>query len=732
MRAAYLLSIILLVTMLVPQGAVCAQGSADARIRVADQYYKQMAYASAAREYNEAAKLGAVNEHVSKRLAECYMKLGDSEKAERWYAQVVKFLNREPRDLYNYAEALKSNGKYEQAEEWMDRYLAITQREGEPRRSHISDFAKKFARELDRFHVRNVSTNTPYADICPSWFGSEKVIFASSRNRTVGVARTAAWNDQPFLDLYVAVKEVTGDLVQPQRLEGDLNSKLHESSVSVSSDRRTIWFTRNNKTKSRNGVNTLGINRAQWDNGRWGQVEPFIYNSPEINLGHPSLSTDGQRLYFASDMPGGMGGTDIYVCKDVGGRWGEPENLGPTVNTRYNESFPFIAANGTLYFASNGHPGLGGLDIFAAPSTNGKFPLAINVGVPVNGPKDDFAFIIDAEGRTGFFTSSRDGGIGDDDIYSFVMNRPIEPRYLCIGFVIDDENDQPIADVEVKLLDLKGNVVDTRLTDIKGSYSFTVEKDREYRVSAGMKGRYDGEQFLSTENIEQQQIIARDIHLVPDAGIWLRGVARYKDQMGFVPGVTASLVNLSSFFTEVQTTGDGGNFSFRLQPNEQFEVLLEKPGYFNMSVPVTTVGVRQGVIDLNEATELEFEPIVVGKEMTFKHIRWQTGSSTLDPIARTEVDALAARLLVNPGLRVEIAVHCDARGDALANLKQTQARAQALVDHLKLKGVPADKLMATGHGANKLLNHCAAGVTCTEEEHAANRRTAYLVVEELR
>jgi 5-hydroxyisourate hydrolase-like protein (transthyretin family) len=169
--------------------------------------------------------------------------------------------------------------------------------------------------------------------------------------------------------------------------------------------------------------------------------------------------------------------------------------------------------------------------------------MAINVGAPVNGPKDDFAFILDAAGKTGYFTSNRPGGKGDDDIYSFEMHTPLEQRYLCTGSVIDDDSGQPLIDVEVMLQDMKGTTLESKQTDINGKYSFTVQKDKEYRVVARMKGRYDGDQHLSTENIDQQQIIARDIHMVPDAGIWLRGTVRYKDRIGFIEGMTVNVVN---------------------------------------------------------------------------------------------------------------------------------------------------------------------------------------------
>lgn len=712
---------------------VCpAQGNADAYINEADRHFQQMAYARAIEGYKVATELGAVNEHVTKRLAESYMRLGRPEDAEQWYAMVVKFLNREPLDLFHYAEALKSNGKYAEAEEWMDRYLAIASTEGMPPRSNISGFARKFTADMDRFTVRPVSVNTPYSDFGTAWMGDDRVAFASARNTTVGVQRRAAWNDQPFLDLFIARMDPGGDLVDAVALPGSVNTKLHEGPVSASANGDVLWFTRNGffngrAQKSTTGISRLAIYKAYNKGGNWGNVEQFLYNNNEISVAHPALSSDGKRLFFVSDMPGGYGGTDIYMCKELGGQWGEPENLGSTINSPQNEAFPFIGADGTLYFSSNGHPGLGGLDVFAASYLGlDEFRAPMNVGAPVNGTKDDFAFIIDKNNRKGFFSSNRPGGVGDDDIYAFEMLAPLTQRFLCTGLVIDDENGSPLIDIEVQLLDAKGAVVARTVTDVRGEYSFPVEKNKEYVLKVEMKGRYPGEQHLSTDRIEEVQIVTRDIHMVPDAGIWLRGTARNKGRPGFVEGLTVTVVNLSSFYAETQTTGESGDFGMRLQSNEEFEVLLEKPGFYSMSMPVSTIGMKDGLIFLNEVRELEFESIAVGEPVLLERIRWAKGEHKLDAAAKAEIDELAERLNVNPSVLIEVGVHSDAREGADA-AKLDQRRAEAIRDHLATRGVKRERMVAKGYGTARLKNHCAVGVTCTEAEHAQNRRVEYTV-----
>lgn len=710
-----------------------AQGNAVPYIREADRHFEQMAYARAIEGYQTATELGAVNEHVTKRLAECYMRLGQSDQAEKWYAMVVKFLNREPQEMYNYAEALKSNGKYVEAEEWMDRYLAATATEGSPRRSNINGFARNFLATPDRFIVRPAGINTAFSDFGAAWLGSDRVIFSSSRHVTTGIERRAAWNDQPFLDLFIADVTPNGDLTNARAMEGSVNTKLHEGPATASANGDVLWFTRNGyhngrSQKSSSGITRLAIYKAYAQGTSWGRVEQFLYNNSEISVGHPALSPDGKRLFFVSDMPGGYGGTDIYMCMDQGGQWGEPVNLGSIINTPYNESFPFIGADGTLYFSSNGHPGLGGMDILAAKYLGlDEFAPPMNLGAPVNGTRDDFGFIIDKANKRGFFSSNRAGGAGDDDIYAFEMLAPLDQRYLVTGLVIDDDSGSPLIELEVKLLDKKGLVLATTTTDARGEYTFPVEKGREYQLKAEMKGRYPGIQHLSTDKIEQQQILSRDIHLVANAGIWLRGAIRHKDVPGFVEGVTVTVVNLSSFFSEGLVTGESGDFSMRLQSNEEFEVLLEKQGYYSMSIPVSTIGMREGIIDLNEMRDLSFEPMLVGSPAPFKHIRWAKDQTKLDPIARTELDGFAERMNVNPGVKAEIAVHSDSR-DGEDAAKMDQRRADAIVEYLVGKSVPRDRLVAKGYGISRLKNHCAPGVTCTEAEHAENRRVEFTII----
>ena len=265
-------------------------------------------------EYKIAADLGAVNEHVVKRLADCSMKLGDTKEGDT-VRTGGKYLNREPLDLYMYAQALKGNRKYAEAEEWMDRYLAMARNEEGSKKNNIVDFAKKFTSNLDRFTVKRVTANSPMDDMAVTWDGMDRVLFSSSRDTTVGMQWRSAWNDQPFLDLYSASRQPDGDLIGGKRVSGNVNSKLHEGPAVVAPD-GTLWYTRTNAAKSKNGIHRLSILHAQRDGDGWKGDDPFLYNNPRCSVGHPAISSEGKWFYFVSDMPGGYGGADIYVCEN--------------------------------------------------------------------------------------------------------------------------------------------------------------------------------------------------------------------------------------------------------------------------------------------------------------------------------------------------------------------------------------------------------------------------------
>jgi hypothetical protein len=727
----FLMRLILTYTLVLFALHSFGQGGSAAHVNAGDRYFDQIAYAKAIPEYQAAVDQGAVNEHVTSRLAECHLRLNQPEQAEYWYATVVKFLNIDPVNYYNYAQALKSNGHYDEAEKWMDRYLTTINRSGSSK-SNISDFARKFAYDMDRYKVTAVSTNSEVSDFGPTWCGETKLIFVSSRRETVGIKRRAGYNNQPFLDLYSADIMPSGDMGGVRSLKGDVNSKLHEGPATCSSEGHVIYFTRNDliqgkSQRSNEGVHHLNIYLAKRSGDSWGDITQFKFNKSSYSVGHPTISEDGTRLFFASDMPGGQGGADIYYCELVEGQWTEPMNLGTGINTDQDELFPYIAADATLYFASNGHPGLGGLDVFAAPrQSDGGYELSINMGAPVNSPRDDFGLIIDRLGKRGYFSSNRPGGKGDDDIYQFEQLSALAERFLCTGQIISSDFDTPLPNVSVELMDASGTVVERTTTDPEGKFVFPINKDEEYVLRATADGSFEAVQHFDSYEIEKRQIISSIIRMENESGLLLRGVCRSKNA-GFVADMNVTVVNLSTFETQLVETGQGGDFTVRLEEDEEYEVVFEKKGYFSQSVPVSTLGLSKGIVDINSIRPLVFDVADVGKPLLVERVKWKPGSDHIDKLAKVQLELLTERLMLNPSMIIELGVHTDSRGSASDNLAISQKRADAVREYLVVAGIRSDRATAKGYGSSRVLNKCIPGVECTEEEHEMNNRLEYIV-----
>ncbi len=283
----------------------------------------------------------------------------------------------------------------------------------------------------ENFIVNRLSINSKYSDYAPSFFEGE-LVFASSRNANSFSKIVHELNNQPFLDLYTTVR--ASDQRSIGKLKGEINSKFHESSATFSRDGKTVYFTRNNYSKRKSKTNQEGtillkLYKASYDNGKWRNIEELPFNSDEYSIAHPTLSKDGKYLYFASDMPGSYGKSDLYVVEiNEDGSFKTPRNLGDQINTSGRETFPYISDKGKLFFASDGHEGLGGLDVFMVlPDKNGVVGV-YNLGEPINSTKDDFTFIINEENKIGYFASNRKGGRGDDDIYGF-KQMTLFPKY---------------------------------------------------------------------------------------------------------------------------------------------------------------------------------------------------------------------------------------------------------------------------------------------------------------
>ncbi len=361
------------------------------------------------------------------------------------------------------------------------------------------------------YQVKNVSINSNYADFAPMFYRSG-IIFASELN---GSGKDN-WPERnaPHLDLFYARLQNPDDpafLGAPEKL--NINTSLHEGVAGSTSDFETMYYTAN-YPNSTDGVNRLRILMATADGTNWGKPADFPYNNPKYSLGHPALSPDGNTLYFVSDMPGSMGSTDVYVSHRSSTGWSRPENLGAAINTAGTEMFPFVATDGTLYFASTGHGSMGGLDIFSArPTTSGAWSGVKALPAPINSASDDFGFIINADNNQGYFSSNRTGGKGNDDIYSFTLTTPKPALISCIvaGKIYERDSGAPVVNALVKLIETRTGSTEVATTDNRGAYSFAVNSDSDYTIYVTKRNYFTEVRSFTTKGKDCKSSIDQNI-----------------------------------------------------------------------------------------------------------------------------------------------------------------------------------------------------------------------------
>lgn len=463
------------------------------KMLVADRFYSNYEFVEAAKHYKEIAEKDTMNLLARERLAMCYRKLNDSKNAEKWFFEVTNFeLDSAYWNVLYYAQALAMNGKHEDAKEWYTVYSQLIHLHKDSSGYYFVEAyndLQDFYKNAGQYDVKLAPFNSIYADFSPAFF-EKGVVFCSNRTPIKAGDPVFAWNNTAFLDLYYSNE---GDSTS-RPFSGKLNTKYHEGPLVFYNTQDSAIFTRNNYhkgkyRKSKDGTNKLKLYFSHRKGGNsWGNIEEFPYNSDEYSIGHPALSTDNTTLYFVSDMQGTLGGTDIFRCRYENGKWSEPENLGKEINTTGNEMFPFIDQNNDLYFASNGLTGLGGLDLFMAKNVNGKFTNPENMGAPINTVQDDFALIIDDQQGIGYFSSNRQGGVGDDDIYYF----KIKPKELIL-IAYNKKTNEILCEVETKLTETPSsrNVIFAK--DNPCSARFKISLNTGYDIVGKKTGFSNGE-----------------------------------------------------------------------------------------------------------------------------------------------------------------------------------------------------------------------------------------------
>lgn len=481
----------------------------------ADQLFDRFAFADAANAYKKLVNKNYNAEYNTRQIADCYAFMRNPDSAVIYYEKVMDQKNFPIAYYYNYAQALRGVKKNSKYRKYMRRF------------EKAGGFIDNDALEKDKTFLDAVLNAKQQYILMPVGFNSKysefgavenngKIYFASSRDQGVVIKNTYGWNNEPFLDIYEANSISDMEIDHKNKVPGDVNTRFHEGTLSVTKDGKTMYFSRNDFTKQvlgkdDRGVTNLKIYKAELVDGKWTNIQELPFNSSKFSTSHPALNEDETKLYFASDRPGSYGGSDIfYVTIYNDGTYGKPVNAGPVVNTSKNEKFPFINNEGVLFFASDGHPGLGLLDIFGTVVNKSKKIVDVfNLGMPVNSSKDDFSFFMNPDGLTGYFASNRNGGMGDDDIYAYKRI----PALKLEGLVTDDQG-IPLANAKIEIFDEKNKSIAQVLTDETGNYAINIDRNTDYKVSALKEGYVDALKFVSSRTVmDSETLLTTDFTL---------------------------------------------------------------------------------------------------------------------------------------------------------------------------------------------------------------------------
>lgn len=718
MKKIILLSLIVIVSSIHSVGQISA----------GDKNYDRLAYNKAAHNYEKALRKNTTNYIVWAKLGDCYRLTRDPQNAERAYAESVKGETVNPANYLYYAEALIQNEKYDAAKAQLEKYKMIAP--SDPRSGNLKKGIDNLSAILAKSGTHNVkltNLNSDEADFCAVTYNGG-VVFTSNRKNIEWVTYSHSWTGKQFFRMYHA-KGSDASFGTPVLFASELQSKYHDGPACFNKAGTQMFFTRSNIEngtikKDDKEVVRLKIFTSNWSDNKWGIEVPFPYNSDAYSCSHPSLSADGQTLYYSSDMPGGLGGMDIWKCEWNGNSWGIPNNLGTKINTPGNELFPSVSEDGILYFASDGLAGIGGLDIFQTEPSNKSWSEPENLGAPINSSWDDFGIIYNSIRRNGYFSSNRKNAGSNDDIYYF--------EKLCTNtevLIIDEESSEPIADATVKVFE-NGTEISSVVTDESGKFNKCLNPSRNYEFRA-MKDKYtENKSSLSSAQITEAastgttvRLPIKKIPVVVNIAN-LSGRVFNQDDKSAVPAQRVLLIQKPSLKEVATTTDNNGFFKFEnLALDMDYDVVVSKK---DCGTAVEKFNTRK--ISGTKNINIDLPILCKGDVIRIDNIYYDYNKSNIRPDAAVELDKVVEILNKYESMTIELRSHTDARGKDEYNAKLSDSRAKSAVEYIVSKGIKKSRLSAKGYGETELLNHCKNNVECSDQEHEENRRTEFKIL----
>lgn len=552
----------------------------NGKIKRGDKWYELMAYPAAVRKYEKGLKKNR-DLRAMERLADAYRQIGMYQEAEKWYAEVVQTSGAAPINMLHYGQMLKSNGKYSEARKWFDAYLQTGESpQVAARMKESCDFALEGKKDSARYQITPETFNTGKSEFSPVLYGNGMIFTAEKKGGAVD--RLNLRNENSFYDLYYTERSTNKQGFTVKALKGKVNRKYHDGPATLSPSQDTLYFTRSNYVQEKKGRNAKNLSKlkvlmAQNDKGKWKNIEMPKFNSDNYSCGHPTISKDGKSMIFSSDIPGGFGGSDLYISRLEGGEWSIPQNLGSAVNTEGDESFPYLHEYGTLFFASTGHPGFGGYDIFYSDPAGAGWSKPVNAGYPLNSPTDDFSIAWIKNKAIGYFASDRDG---DDDIYRF--SRKMEVR----GLLVDSRTGAPLPNTAISISDASGREA-KYITNSEGKFIHLGEWGRDYFVTANKEEYVEKREKISGAGMGPMEDIEFVMRMERDMLFTIFGTVTDATDGAPVDDVKVRLIGKSE---KPLRSGNDGKYFDNVNEDTEYAVIFMKNGYIPQVYEFSTIG----------------------------------------------------------------------------------------------------------------------------------------------
>ena len=716
----------ILITILFISVSIGAQGQGNnitslmkSNMSKADQFYNYLDYRTAQFYYYKVLEKEPENEKARLRIAECYLKLDDPLSAQEWLSELAGPPGADAEIKHMYAEVLRMNEHYSLAKTSYEDILGHqVYNESAARKLAFLNNLPYYTRNANLYQLKLLGINSAQSDFSPQLRGSD-LVFVSSRRQEIMIQYqpATAHNDlEVMLKYFLAPANSldNAESVLPLDYGEELKSKFHDGPLWFYNDGRDVAFTRNSPKNltAKNGSRLVNLEIFFADcsgDGSWVNVQSFPYNSDEFSVGHPSLNSEGSSMYFASNMPGGFGGSDIYVSHLQGGKWGNPQNLGPEVNTSGEEFYPYFQNDSTLFFASSGHGGFGGLDLFVTYARNGEFVNPVNLGAPLNSAQDDFSILIDESGKKGFIASNRPGGTGLDDLYSFRSN------YFFATGVVTELRDSGKVLPNAQILLYEEGREDPFLfeSDAVGQFRMDLLYDKNYKIAVSKEGyTHLKEVVYSTHG----KPMGYDSVFLPlwKQELFVKGLIFSNETQAVIKGATVTIENLEIGTKDSLVTGEDGAYSLMVLPNMKYRIEAKNPEFLTNGYTLNTANIYNGDL-LND--------IILEEEFLDKAIIYfEFDESKFSAEPHPELGEILKTLKRFPESTLSITAHADARGTAEYNQVLSDRRVVAVLNHFAAKGIKKSRIEGKGFGEELHINECSDGVECHEEDHSQNRR----------